>query len=224
MGFGYAQAGMRAHQHTAAAGDGGALVAATTLVGASQLRAGAGWLTTVLDHLHAGVAGDGAALGAASTLVGAATITAFRDAVVHALGGDYIVLSIMGETAVGAGTWSYAHDVSASEGGNLSNAGSHADGDNISFEAYMEVGTYTLQLIVVTAASYGILDVDVDAAEVGSHDCYSAGTVYNVDMKTTSIAMGTAGLKTIRLRVDGKHGSSSDHYVSISSIRLYRTA
>jgi len=100
---------------------------------------------------------------------------------------------------------------------------STADGDNISYDIYLDAGTYTLRILHMRYGSAGILDVDIDGVEVASFDLYRA--TYAVTLSTeTSISIATAGRKTLRLRIDGKHADSSDYAMYIIWISLWRTA
>ena len=66
--------------------------------------------------------------------------------------------------------------------------------------------------------------MDLDAAEVASFDGYAAGWVPNVRFVQTSIAVATSGLKTLRVRVDGKNGSGTGYYGPFHYIALWRSA
>lgn len=138
-------------------------------------------------------------------------------------GEGHITIIPINPAAVGQGTWTNQTNTSTllnlwfynSSGGN---------GDNCSFQVYLAKGTYTLQILATTKGDYGILDVDFDAAEVASFDLYSAATTYNVVKEQASITVTESGLKTLKLRVDGKHASSIGYLAAISLISLHRTA
>lgn len=98
------------------------------------------------------------------------------------------------------------------------------NGDEIHWQAYLDKGTYRLCLLTITGDSGGIVDVNIDAAEVASFDLYSAVQIENVRRVKIDIAVATAGLKTIKLKIDGKNPSSSNYSIAISYVSLWRTA
>lgn len=124
--------------------------------------------------------------------------------------------------SIGQGTWVLTLIASQILNGWLNND-SNADGDNISYRLYLTAGTYTLRVVGRKHTICGIVDVDIDAVEVASFDLYGALT-YNVVFSQTGITIASDGLKTLKLRVDGKNASSSAYYASISAIALWRTA
>lgn len=103
--------------------------------------------------------------------------------------------------------------------------GTQANGDNISYKVYLQKGTYTIRLLAVQAANKGIIDVDIDSTEVASFDMYKSGVaVPNTMFTQTGIIISTSGLKTLKLRIDGRNASSSDYVLLLSSISIWRTA
>jgi len=126
-------------------------------------------------------------------------------------------------SAAGQGTWALIINAAYLFCGYIWNS-THTDGDNISYDIYLDAGTYTLCVLHSTINNCGIIDVDIDATEVDSFDCYSAGAVVNVKTTQTGIVIASAGRKTLKLRVDGKHASSSDYYAAVNWISLWRTA
>lgn len=140
--------------------------------------------------------------------------------------GMFQFIPLAGLGTVGQGTWTstpyavigyhYLYNTSV------------ADGDNISFETYLDKGTYSLNILFLRNTDKGILKIDIGPTggvltEVASIDTYG-GALNNVSDTTTSISIATAGRKTLRLRVDGKNGSSSGYGVFTQIITLWRTA
>lgn len=125
----------------------------------------------------------------------------------------------------GNGNWSSPTiEANQARNGNIYNA-DHNNGDNVSYKAYMRAGTYTCKILGQTGSAYGILKLKIDGVEVVSWDQYSAAAnTYNQISTTTSIVIATSGVKTIQVIVEGKHASSSDHYIVWSEIVFYRTA
>lgn len=135
----------------------------------------------------------------------------------------HITISSLAYDSVGQGTWGFVHVSLCQWSGRVSNT-SNGNGDNLSYKVDLPAGTYTLLVLVTTASSFGIVDVDIDGTEVASFDCYSAGDVNNVRKIETGIDVTTSGIKTLKLRVDGKNGSSSAYYIGVNYISLWRTA
>lgn len=138
-----------------------------------------------------------------------------------AAGEGHIFILAINYDSIGAGSLGLALNSLAFLGYEMVSGG--ADLENFLYKAYLGAGTYTLQMILRTSTNYGILDIDIDDTEVASFDLYSADT-YNVTKTQTGIVVASAGLKTIKLRVDGKNASSTDHYVRPIFIVLWRTA
>jgi hypothetical protein len=124
--------------------------------------------------------------------------------------------------AIGQGTWTKVVDVSFWYNVLFRNT-THNDGDNFSVDFRCPAGTYTIGFNAEKAINRGIVDVYIDAVEVGSVDLYNGSTVMNYRAAITGISIAE-GAHTLKLQVDGKNASSSDHYFSTSGINLQRTA
>lgn len=123
--------------------------------------------------------------------------------------------------SVGQGTWIIgAYDALNIRGSWLANS-SNANGDNVSYKAYMAAGTYTLKVVAVTSPEQGIVDYKIDGVEVASFDWYSAGTIRNV-IKTQGFVIAEAGVKTIQVIINGKNGSSIGYYHGPYEFVFYR--
>ena len=125
-------------------------------------------------------------------------------------------------SATGAGTWTRVVSGSYLYNSYFGNDTTHADGDNISVNIWAPAGIYTLRMNASKNTNRGIVDVDVDVVEVGTADLYAAGVDYLNMVEITGITL-SAGFHTLRIRIDGKHASSSNYYLHISSISLLRT-
>lgn len=137
-------------------------------------------------------------------------------------GEGHISISPLSYDSIGQGTW--AIGISSNQVLNyiFSNT-SGVDGDNLSYKVYLAAGTYTLQLYTASHTDRGIADFDIDGVEVASFDLY-VGVGWNTVKTQTSIAVATSGLKTLRVRADGKNESSSSYVIPLTSIALWRTA
>lgn len=125
--------------------------------------------------------------------------------------------------SIGQGTWVLEYDTHFYTTWRLRNT-SDGDGDNISYQVYLQAGTYTLLLATLTYNGAGIVDFDIDATEIASFDLYTAGVNYNVLKTQADISVATSGLYTLKARVHGKNGSSSNYFISLHYIALWRTA
>lgn len=138
-------------------------------------------------------------------------------------GEGHITIFGINYNSIGQGTWGLFGDVNQLCSGVLYNS-SNANGDNVSFNVYLAAGTYVLRILCFTSSYQGINDYDIDATEVASFDLYSLATAYNVLKTQTGIVIATSGLKTIKLRVHGKNGSSLGFYANFTTLALWRTA
>lgn len=141
-----------------------------------------------------------------------------------AAGEGHITILPYSYDSIGQGTWPVNINATYFLNGQGVNT-THADGDNLSYKVYLDAGTYTIMVLIAeTLANRGIMDIDIDAVEVASFDLYSPGIVKNVRVTDVGNVIAAAGLKTLRIRVDGKNPASSDHYINFCYIALWRTA
>ena len=98
------------------------------------------------------------------------------------------------------------------------------DGKETVWKASLAIGTYTLRVIYEKNNNRGIVDFYIDAIEVGSVDMYDVGAVPDSVYTVAAINVATDGLKDIKAKVDGKNGASSNYYMGIQAIMLWRTA
>lgn len=123
---------------------------------------------------------------------------------------------------VGQGTWVRFVSTNYLYNGSIYDA-TPLDGDNFTVNFRCPAGTYTLHFNDIQGASYGIVDVDIDGVEVGSKDMYSAGSVFTNVEEITGIVL-SRGDHTLKFRIDGKNGSSSNYFINLSHVSLQRTA
>lgn len=140
-------------------------------------------------------------------------------------GEGHIFIVPFAYVSIGQGTWVWWADVaSAFYGSGFWYNSTHADGDEISYKVYLAKGTYTLGVMGITDVDCGIIDIYIDAAEEASFDLYSDPQIPNVWFTQAGITVGTSGLLTLKVLVDGKHASSNNHFCKINAIILWRTA
>lgn len=156
-------------------------------------------------------------------IAAAAAIAGSKLALGGYIGEGHITILPFMYSAGSQGTWALVADAAHWSGFDFNNT-TFADLDNRSYSVYLAQGTYVLSLFTTTAANRGILDFDIDAVEVASVDCYTAGTVYNTVKDTAGIVVATPGLKTLRARIHGKNGASSGFHMTIDALVLWRSA
>lgn len=117
--------------------------------------------------------------------------------------------------------WSTRNQTSSALGGGyLSSAGNQ--NDEVSWDIWLDAGTYKFALIHVTNTNHGIYSVQLDAVEQGTIDGYSAGLTWNAYNEVTGIAV-TAGLKTFKLKMATKNASSAGYGGHLMSCAWIRT-
>ena len=94
----------------------------------------------------------------------------------------------------------------------------------IIYKVFLAKGTYSLFGRFYKATATGILDVDIDASEVASFDTYAGSGSWANLMSSAGITIASSGLKDVRLRIDGKHASSSGYEISVEGLTWARTA
>ncbi len=99
-----------------------------------------------------------------------------------------------------------------------------ADADGVAFKAYMPDGTYTMKMVGTTKSNQGIVKIKIDGITVSTWDKYAAGETNNAVKTETGIIIENAGVKEIRVVVDGKNGSSSGYQNTWNYIAFYQTA
>ena len=126
-------------------------------------------------------------------------------------------------SAIIAGTWAWGDNTNQMYDGAWYDS-STADQDQIDYIVSLAAGTYTFSVLTITSNAYGIMDVLIDGASVGTIDLYTLAAAYNVIKTITGIVVATSGLKTISILANGKNGSSSDYTLTYNNFVLFRTA
>ncbi|MBA7578299.1 hypothetical protein ES708_20161 [subsurface metagenome] len=96
--------------------------------------------------------------------------------------------------------------------------------DNLSYKLYLAAGIYTLRTMYHKGPTNGIAAIDIDGVEVESIDQYASNYPKNLTSTKTGIIIATPGVKTLRLRADGKNPSSTAYELNFSYFTLWRTA
>lgn len=148
---------------------------------------------------------------------GASTLATLADLVVP----DYAHTSICLYAYTGSvGTWQ-VKTITGSYVANISND-TDDNGDYLEWEVWLPAGNYTAEVFGYTYSNAGITDFKVEGVEKGTKNWYSAGIGYTVYTFTFTVAV--TGAQTIRMILDGKHASSTDHIAYIDSINIGRTS
>ena len=101
---------------------------------------------------------------------------------------------------------------------------SGAQNDEIAWDVTIPAGTWTLEIITITAASKGILTVKIDDVSQGTIDIYSASTGWSSVKSIAGIVITTTGKKVLKFQMLTKNASSSGYGADLSAVRLTRTA
>lgn len=125
-------------------------------------------------------------------------------------------------SSIGAGTWAWETDAGGALNGYGTNT-SKADLDNISYDIFLDKGTYTLVIFTLKSGDEAILDVDIDGTEVASEDLFTTPASRNYLMTQADISIAAAGRKTLKIRADGKNAGSSAYAIRLHTIALVRT-
>lgn len=101
-----------------------------------------------------------------------------------------------------------------------------AQNNYIEYLVPLGVGTWTLDLLVQTASSFGIITVTIDGgSSVGTIDLYSSSGVPVVEKSLPGIVIAAGGLKAVRFTMATKNASSSDYIGLIQGLmRWTRTS
>jgi len=137
------------------------------------------------------------------------------------VGEGHITVFGQSYSAIGAGTWT--HTAGASYLHYETKNTTAADGDNISWNIYLSKGKYTLIFLYRNGANEGIADFDLDGTEAASIDLYNASDNDGIRSTAANINVTASGQKTLRLRVDGKNGSSGGYNCRFQAIHMIRT-
>jgi hypothetical protein len=119
------------------------------------------------------------------------------------------------------GTWAYYIENTHGCNGYLRNT-SAADGDEARWLAYLDVGTYMIQLTCGKDSDYGIVDVEIDGVALASFDCYAAAPDPQSTTRDLDNVVATSGVKQIDLKVNGKNGSSTGYKCNLSCLEIRR--
>jgi hypothetical protein len=101
-------------------------------------------------------------------------------------------------------------------------AATAADGDEYTISFPMAAGYYGLLMYIVKTNASGKLDLYVDdGIALAGTDFYSAATLIDVEYGTP-FSIISDGNHTLKFKVNGKNGASSDYVISVGTILIYK--
>lgn len=140
-------------------------------------------------------------------------------------GEGHITIIPWNYNAVIAGTWGIVHQGAGSQYFDWTVRNSSTTNlDQADYKVYLAPGTYTFQLVCMKNTDRGIIDLLIDGGSAGTMDTYAASLTYNVKAAVAGIVVSTGGLKTLSLKVNGKHASSTGYLIDVSCMAIWRTA
>lgn len=101
---------------------------------------------------------------------------------------------------------------------------SGAQNAEISWKVLLGAGTWAIEWLGITGANNGIVTAYLDAASVGTVDCYAGGSSLNVSKSITGISVATTAAVTVKFVMATKNASSSAYYGQFHRLQLRRTA
>ncbi len=98
------------------------------------------------------------------------------------------------------------------------------DLDSFTMNAYLAAGTYSAKILYVKSSSGGMFELLIDDVSVWSGvDTYASSAAWSQHSSTTGIVVASEGLKTLKIRSNGKNGSSSAYRIHLSVLEMWRT-
>ncbi|CAK0768373.1 hypothetical protein CCP3SC15_3860003 [Gammaproteobacteria bacterium] len=106
----------------------------------------------------------------------------------------------------------------------VTGASSASDGDEYFFYGAFGAGLYKIITYGSTSNALGKLDYYIDGVVVSSaQDWYSSGGTSNVTKTITGVVVPYSGHHTIKLKVNGKNGSSAGYGISFTRMVICQT-
>ena len=97
------------------------------------------------------------------------------------------------------------------------------DGDYWDVFVNLASGTYTFTLIHLKGTALGVCELLLDGTSLGTIDCYNASNTDDNVSAITGVAVAADGNYTLRIKVNGKHASSSDYLLGVQAVTMTRT-
>jgi len=123
------------------------------------------------------------------------------------------------------GTWTIILNNAYYLAGYIGNTSSPANGDEIHYKVYIAKGTHTIILGYREYTDAGILEVYLDDTLLDTIDMYNSDTSNILTVhRIENVNVTSDGLKTLKLKINGKNADSSNYIVRLMYIALMRTA
>ncbi len=99
------------------------------------------------------------------------------------------------------------------------------DLDSFTINAYLAAGTYKAKIGFLKTTTAGKFELLIDDVSVWSGvDMYNSSTAWSQHTEKTGIVIASEGLKTLKIRSNGKNASSSAYRIYLSVLHMWRTA
>ena len=175
------------------------------------------------DHDHSGDTGDGGQLEVDEALLatGATTghvLTVQADDTIAAEVPSYPKRATMwhDESIFTSGTIHREHDTNQNYA-TFTREADGAIGDTFTNGCYLRAGTYTLRLLGIIGAAYGICKWSLNGVEIASgQDWYAAAGVHNTIKSVANVSVASDGWHKLECEVTGKNGSASDYHILLT--------
>jgi len=135
------------------------------------------------------------------------------------VGEGHITIRPNNYSSIAQGTWTWV----ITDHNAFTNDTAKAQNDELHYKVFLAVGTYTVKLSYREAGSMGIATIYLDDSSKGTIDMYAGGGADAVG-EVSSIAVATAGLYTLKIKIATKNGSATDYQCNLQNIVVFRTA
>ena len=118
------------------------------------------------------------------------------------------------------GTWTLI--VSAAQWGGLLYNSTEANGDEVCFNGWFQKGTYTFCHLGQLRNDGGYVETYLDSTLLDTWDMYNGTLVNNAKRTITPIVISSTGLKSMKLKLNGKNPSSGNYACRITATYFWR--
>lgn len=101
--------------------------------------------------------------------------------------------------------------------------GAGEQNNEITWDTYLDSVTWKICQLHFSDTVRGIYTYYFDATSVGTIDGYNATDIVNRYSEITGVAVATAGVKTVKVKMESKNASSTNYYYTAMSHALIRT-
>lgn len=119
--------------------------------------------------------------------------------------------------------WATNQQLSSDLGGGMSHTDTNVQNNAISFDVWLDTGTYKVALVYRKDSDKGIHNLQLGGSTKGTVDSYSASTVDNNYTEVTGIAVSIAATTTFQDLMATKNASSTGYAGYLNSVAWIRT-